>query len=398
MPDYGTYIPAPHWYPAYLPKFYRQSSGAIFLRPINSYSKYIENDVLDCLLYLQTIIGYNRIDTVTSNGIPSGNYSNVSSYSANYSSSSPASSAVTNDSYYHWVVSAFKQDSFGDGGGDFTRGKASGFFTIDNKLLTDLKNRYIANEKSTMPWLSSLNTKGRGIDLMSIPMSTDIEIPRPSWYPRHLPSLFTSTGQPYQHPAGSMDTKPKIDTYQTKGVSDYTITPNDVAELMLYAQPVVYAGPSPYPINWYINDQVNGAMAMRFKISLGFKSGFNNAQEQGWGMAGDIMKAPVLDANPYASGFSQTMEGIIKYVISYFTGKIPGAASLTTVAKTAASLGGAGITGSDAPPAGAFSAAVFKEADRISAAMKKANTTKDVLLIALAAIGIGWWAHDEGYF
>ncbi len=378
----GTLIPAPSWYPTWLPKFYRASTGQIHLYPLNSTPKYTENDVLDCLLYYQTIIGYNRIDAVK-NGFNSG-------------MARPAFWKSGGWTAKIWVKSAFVSDAYGDGSGDWANIPTSDMGT-DSALETAMVIRYIELNKIQMPWLAAMQTKGGGIDLLTIPMSTDIEVPRPSWYPAHLPSLFKSTGQPYQWPAGSMNTKPKIKNYRSSGYSQYTITASDVANLMLYAQPVIYAGPTPYPVNWYINDQVNGAMAFRFKISLAFAEGFTNSQEQGYGIAGDMMTAPVLDANPYASGFSQAMEGIIKYVVAFFTAKIPGANSLTTVANTAAKLGGAGITGADVPPAGAFSAAVFAAADGISASMEKKEQAQNILIILAAVVGLGWWAKEEGY-
>lgn len=379
----GTLIPAPSWYPAGLPKFYRWGNGQIHVYPLNSTPKFTQNDVLDLLLYYQTIIGYNRIDSVK-DGFVTG-------------AARPAAWSSNGWTASIWARSAFKADAYGDGSGDWAN-IPTGNMNVDSATETALIARYIELNKTQMPWLADMQTKGGGIDLMTIPMSTDIEVPRPSWYPKHLPSLFKSTGQPYQWPAGSMNTKPKIKNYKSSGYAPYTITPNDVANLMLYAQPVIYAGATPYPVNWYINDQVNGAMAFRFKISLAFSEGFTNSQEQGYGAVGDMMTAPVLDANPYASGFSQTMEGIIKYVVAFFTAKIPGATSLTKIASTAASLGGAGITGSDVPPAGAFSAAVFAQADSISAAMKKKETANTILIVVAALAGLGWWAHEEKYF
>lgn len=381
--DYGALIPAPSWYPSYLPKFYRAGNGQIHVYPLNSVPKYTNNDVLDLLLYYQTIIGYNRSDAAT-NGLLTG-------------MARSAAWAAGGRNAAMWAAEALKSSASGDGSGNWASIPSYGA-GIDAALESSLQNRYIQVNATQMPWLSSLQAKGGGIDLLTIPMSTDVEVPRPSAYPAYLPSLFISSGQPYQWPAGSMNTKPKIKNFKSSGYSQYTITPNDVAALMLYAQPTIYKGPTPYPANWYINDQVNGAMAFRFKIALAFTTGFTNSQEQAYGAVGDMMKAPVLDENPFASGFSLTMQSIIKYVISFFAGKIPGANSLTTIATTAANMGGAGITGSDVPPAGAFSAAVFAAADSMQKKMVADDQKKTFLIIGVAAAALAWWAHKEKYF
>lgn len=378
----GTLIPPPSWYDPGLPKFYRLGNGEIHVYPLNAVPKYTEQNVLDLLLYYQMIIGYNRIDA-TRGGLLTG-----AARSAAWSSNGWTAKI--------WAQSAFQANASGDGSGDWANVPTTNM-GIDSALETALVNRYIELNKTQMPWLSDMQAVGGGIDLMTIPMSTDTEVPRPSWYPKYLPSLFISSGQPYQQPAGSMNTKPKIKNYKSSGYTQYTIKPSDVANLMLYAQPVIYAGPTPYPCNWYINDVVNGAVAFRFKIALAYMPGFTDAQEQAYGAVGNMMVAPVLDANPWASGFSQTMEGIIKFVVQFFSAKIPGGTSLDKVATTAASLGGAGITGADSSPAGTFSAAVFSAADTISAGMQKKATQRNILLMAIGVFAIGWWAHDEGY-
>lgn len=372
MPD-GELIPAYSWYPSYLPKFYRQSNGSILLRPLNSVPKYTEQDVLDVLLYYQTFIGYNRTD---------------------FQNAKPAAWSNTNgrDSAYNWVVGAISTDH---DSGDFAAIPTNGY-AVDGTLYSKLQNRFIDALQVPMPWLSSMQSKGGGIDLMSIPMATDIEQPRPSWYPSHLPSLFKNGGVSFQRPAGEMDTKPKIK--RTDGKKVYEVSATDVAALCVYAQPIIDAGATPYPTNWYINDQVNGAMAMRFKVSIDFTSGFTNAQEQAWGMVGNIMVAPVLDENPYASGFTKTLQTIVSAAINFFAGKIPGGSKAVAAAYLAGSIGGgAYITGADTPPAGPFSAAVFAAAQQIKTNISKSDTTQKLILIGGLLGLVGWWAHDEGY-
>ena len=372
MPVTGTLIPAPHWYPAYLPLFYRQSDGAIKLLPDGGIKGYTENDVLDCLLYLQTWCGYNRADF--QNAVA------VSWYKTD-----------NQDGAKLRVENHFKGQVQGDYGWSSPNSRAS-----DGALYAKLQARYIVNEAATMPWLTDMQGKGGGIDLMSIPMASDIELPRPGSYPKYLPSLFRSANNtPYGRPAGFLDTKPKILNNKSSGYTQYTLTAADVANVMVYAQPTIYAGPTPYPMNWYINDNVNGAIAMRFKITIAVASGFTNAQAQTWGIAGDMMKAPVLDANPYASGFTEALQGIISFAVSYFTGKIPGGNKLVAAAYSAGNItGGQFITGSDVPPAGPFSAAVFAAAKTFEKQAENAVKSNYVVLGILAIAGV-WWAHNE---
>lgn len=376
--SYGTLIPAPAWYNPALPKFYRDSSGNILLRPLNSVPNFTTEDVLDCALYLQTIIGYNRFDI---------------------SNAKCAAWVNSNGSAQMWIKSAFKTDGNGNGGGNFAAVSSNGL-GIDGAFYSQLQARYVFLNSTAMPWLKDMQAVGGGIDLITIPMATDNEVPRPSWYPKYLPSLFISSGQPFQQPAGSLNTKPKIRNYISSGYKQYTITAKDVASLMLYTQPVVLQGPTPYPVNWYINDDVNGAMANYFKITLApnVAGAHTNAQMQTWGIVGDLMKAPVLDANPFASGFSQALEGVIKFVISFFAAKIPAGSTLANTASKVAAMGGAGISGGEVPPAGTFTASVYAAADQIAASLQGADKNKTWLLLAAALAGLGWWAHDEGYF
>ena len=334
--------------------------------------KYTESDVLDCLLYLQTIIGANRID---------------------FHNSISAAWVKTDgqDSFKQRVINQFN----GAAGGNmiwvpqYSIGE-------DGALYSQLQAQYIKNEAQSMPWLANMQGKGGGVDLMSIPAATDKEIKRPSYLPNYLPSLFVSQGLQNQQKAGFLTTKPTIRGGRSSGYQPYTVTAKDVAALMVYAQPVVALGPTPYPLNWYINDYVNGAMAMYYKISHQFSDGHTNAQMQDWGIAGDLMKLPTLDANPFASGFSQALEGVVKAVISYFTTKIPGGTTLTNAANVVQSLGGKGISGGQSVPPGTFTAAVYSEADKLVTRVSHGVTTNYIVMgiVALAALT---YAYQEDY-
>jgi hypothetical protein len=131
-----------------------------------------------------------------------------------------------------------------------------------------------------------------------------------------------------------------------------------------------------------------------------FVAGFTDSQEQEYGMTGDMMKAPVLDADPYASGFSKTLQSIISFAISYFAGKIPGGTKAISAAYAAGSIsGGQFITGADVPPAGPFSAAVFNAAKTLQKKNEDRVTEGNYLLYGLGAVAVLGlvWAHDEGY-
>ena len=359
----GTLIPAPHWYPDTLPKFYRQSNGEILLLP-NGAMKYTNNDVLDVLLYYQTWVGYNRIDT--QNAVSAAWYKTDGLDGAMKRVVDHFTGAAQGD--YSWIPN----NSIG----------------IDGALYSQLQARYIEREKNSMPWLSAMQAKGGGIDLMTIPMATDVEISRPSWYDPHLPSLFKSAGLPYQLPAGSMNTKPKIR-------NGYDVTPKDVAKLMVYAQPTIYAGLTPYPMNWYVNDNVNGAIATRYKITLWFHAPFTNSQMQQYGAVGDMMREPDLSADPYASGFTHTLETIVSAAVSFFAGKIPGGTKMIQAAYAAGNIqGGQFVTGGPIPP-GAFSAAVFQEADSLNTKVERGETVNMLVILAAASVAVLGWYYWE---
>lgn len=374
-PSWGTLIPAPTWYPSYLPKFYRDATGAVYLRPVGVVAKYTQNDVLDCLLYLQTFIGYNRID---------------------------ASNAIS----AAWYKTDLK-DGFQLRIKHHFEGEATGNMIwvpqynigLDGPLYSQLQARYIANE-SGRPWLSAMQSKGGGIDLMTIPAASDTEIQRPTWYPNYLPSLFISAGEIGQYAKGFVNTKPKIRNGKSSTWGPYEVTAEDIAAYMLYAQPIIAAGPTPYPVNWYINDDVNGAMASYFKISLGFIAGHTNAQMQAYGITGDVMKQPVLDADPYTSSFGKTLQSIVSAAVQFFANKIPGGAKAMQAAYAAGSIGGGeSITGGPMP-AGAFSAAVFAAADKLALQLKttaeKKQATKNYLMLGAIAAGLlGWYYWDD---
>ncbi len=368
MPD-GTLIQPPAWYSPMLPKFYWQAGGVVKLFPEGAI-KYTAADVLDCLLYMQTWCGYNRADW--QNAVSVAWFKTDGGDGAKLRIENHFKGVAGSNGNFNWVP-------------NYNLG-------LDGTLYSQLQARYIQNEGAARAWLSAMQGKGQGIDLMTIPSATDREIPRPFWYTNYLPSLFTAAGVVGQYPAGFLDTKPKIRGYNS--------LPADVSNLCVYAQPVINAGPTPYPTNWYINDIVNGAVAFRFKISFMFFAGFTDSQEQVYGMSGDMMKAPVLDADPYTSGFSKTLQSIVSAAISFFAGKVPGGSKLVNAAYAAGNLsGGAFITGTDVPPAGPFSAAVFQAANALNQKNEQRTTEGKYLLYGLGAAAVlaAVWAHDEGY-
>lgn len=366
MPD-GTLIQPPAWYPNYLPKFYWQAGGNVKLLPEGKI-KYTNDDVLDCLLYQQTWCGYNRTDW--ENAVSVAWYKTDGQDGAKLRIEHQFN-GEQNMGNFGWVP-------------DYNLG-------LDGTLYSQLQAKYIKNETGKA-WLSAMQGKGQGVDLMTIPAATDIEQPRPFWYPAFLPSLYKTAPTTFQRPAGFLDTKPKIRGYNSLAA--------DVANLCVYAQPIINLGPAPYPTNWYINDIVNGAVAFRFKISFMFFAGFTDSQEQVYGMSGDMMKAPVLDADPYASGFTKALQSVVSAAISFFAGKVPGGSKLVNAAYAAGNLtGGQFITGSDFPPAGVFSAAVFNAAQSLQKKNDTRTTEGKYLLYGLGAAAVlaAVWAHDEGY-
>lgn len=367
MPD-GVLIQPPSWYSSYLPKFYWQG-GVVKLFPEGA-TKYNANDVLDILLYQQTWCGYNRPDW--QNAVAVAWYKTDGGDGAKLRIENFLKGVAGSNGNFNWVPTY----NFG----------------LDQTLYSQLQARYIQNEATAKPWLSAMQGKGQGIDLMTIAAATDIEQPRPFWYPDYLPGLYKTASTTFQRPAGFLDTKPKIRGYNVQSA--------DVANLCVCVQPIINEGPTPYPTNWYLNDVVNGAVAFRFKISFMFVAGFTDSQEQQYGMTGDLMKAPVLDADPYASGFSKALQSVLSAAISFFAGKVPGGSKLVSAAYAAGNIsGGQFITGSDVPPAGPFSAAVFQQASALQTKNDQRKAEGNYLLIGVAAAAIlaAVWAHDEGY-
>lgn len=368
---YGILMPAPAWYPANLPKYYKQSNGDLRLLPEGKIT-FSENDVMDNLLYLQTIVGYNRTD-----------YSNARS-AAWFKSDGKDGFKMRVENQFNGVASGNMAwvPSYNVG--------------QDGTLYSKLQARYIVNESKSKPWLSSMQAKGGGIDLMTIPMANDVEVPRPAWYADYLPSLYFAAGNPGQYPAGHLDTKPKLNDWKASSSAVYDITPDDIAMYMVYAQPVIYSGATPYPLNWFINDDVNGAMASWYKITLSILPGHTNSQMQTWGITGDIMQQPMLDANPFASGFTTTLESIVNAAVNFFAGKIPGGTKAVQAAYAAGSIsGGTFITGGPVP-SGVFSAAVFAAADALITKISTDAKNKKIIIFGIAAaVLLGWYYQDD---
>lgn len=361
-PSGFTLITPPSWYDAdNLPCFYRQSNGQIHVLPLNSMPKgYTNDNVLDLLLYYQLIIGYNRIDTIN------------------------AKTAAWSYGKYNakiWANAALKSNSDGDGSGDWSAISAYG--GVDGDIYLELQNRYIKLNESQMPWLSSLQSKGGGIDLMTLPPANAQLVERPEWYPAYLPSLFIlgKMGDYQLMSEGQMNSYPKIRSGKSSGYTSYIPSAVDMAFFMIHVQSVVLLkSKSPYVVNFYLNDTVNGATAFYFKITLAFATGHTDAQEQTYGIGGDMLVPPELDADPFASGFTKLLQKTVGAVVSFFTGKIPGGSALTQVATKVAQSGGQGITGGENSPEGTFSAEVFNAADAIGKALadkkeQEANNT-----------------------
>jgi len=279
FPVSGTLISPPSWLPPYLPKFYRQSNGQTFLRPLPTDAKVVisEGDILDMLLYLQMIIGFGR----------EGAYDFKSTL---------IFPCVATQLCYTYVkdVIPFRTDV--NGMVDFTNIPQQ---PIDEKLYSDLQARYIMHEGTNFPWIIEMQKLGGGIDLCSIPFPTDtIYAQRPTNYPVHLPSLFVSAAEPGRHGAGFVTFKP--------GFRKYEPTVDDISNTMLYAQPYVSAGPTPYKLNFSRPEtkewagQLDGAYWVAYRLSLPPGNLFQG---------GLFEKFPVMpDIKGYVLGYSILVE------------------------------------------------------------------------------------------
>lgn len=332
----ATPIPAPAWYPSYLPKFYRGPNHAVQMSPINSVPNYTENDVLDALLYLQSIVGYNRSDGDNAN-------------------------AIWTKHNYMWVVSAFKKDGNGDGGGNMDNKNTD----YDPVLLKKLRSRYVANELYRRPYVSSINNLGDGIDLLTLPMETDTELQRPTWYPNYLPSLFKNAGEPYMVPGGNVITKIRP--------AGYKVTANDVAYFMLMAQPIVMRGPNPYPLNWVYMQEITGANCCKFFISLYALNSFSQDALsasfpqifRAYSLGGSVLNIP-----PQPKALPGWIATLSQLGIAIAT-KVPITGTIYKLLAPTFEHMNAG----NAPPSGSFSDAVNIEAKKIIGANDQAALT-----------------------
>lgn len=248
----GQLIKPPSWYDTVrLPQFYRQSNGDILIRPLNNVPDYTNNDVLDLLLYYQTIIGDNRTD---------------------FKNSANAAWTASNGSSVVWAQCAFKTGPQGNGGGNWA---AVPSHSIDRTLENNLSVRAVVNWQKQYPWV--VNLKGE-LNILSLPEADSTEIARPSWLPASLPSLLV-------RPNGNLTTRFKV--------KSYTIDNNDIAAFMLYMQPIVANGATPYTVNWYIDANLCGAQYVPYFIGFPnydpnthFSSDFMFAGGQLWYMFG----------------------------------------------------------------------------------------------------------------
>lgn len=233
-----------------------------------------------------------------------------------------------------WVASAFKADGNGNGSGDWAR--LVDINTYDAALYVELQNRYIEVNKNVMPWLAALNTKGDGIDLATIPMSTSEQFQRPTGYPDYLPSLFISAGEPYQSPKGTVQFRPQI-AWNT-GDNIFIASSEDIAYAMLYLQPVVAAlSKEPYAVNWQVTEQMCGAVVIGMALSFGFTK---TLPMDAWGsgfaptMMSYIIRENLLNIppQPHVSG----LENIISKAVVTIVGKIPVIGQAWTAVKAVA--------------------------------------------------------------
>ena len=243
QPYEGSTLQAvPSWF-KWEPKLYRRGTEGLYLRPTYGKNSPAANfdEIIDILIYWQIHAGWNRL---TDNlGVPK-----ITAFGTGA------------DTGYQVIKSALHEDSFGDGGGDLDH---VGNATKDLPVYQYCQKKVVDYYSGQFPFLSSLQATGGGIDLMTLPYPGDREITRPDWYPKHLPSLFIRAQNGFL-------------TFKFK-LLNYVPTSTDIAAVMLYAQPVIAAGKTPYNVNWYINEDLNGAKAALFWITNGvdFKTWFS---------------------------------------------------------------------------------------------------------------------------
>jgi hypothetical protein len=364
-PSGYTLIPPPSWYPNYLPNFYRESTGAIRILPLNSVAKYAQSDILSVLIYWQMIVGDNMKDAgAKRNGV-----------TVNWIAKNGIKST-------DWIKSAFKADANGNGSGDWSR--ITDVVGYDAALYKELQQFYIYVNAVEMPWLKDMNAKGNGIHLQSIPMSTAQQIQRPEGYPAHLPSLFISAGEPYQQPKGTVQFRPQINW----GENPYIPTTNDIAWSMLYLQPVVAAlSKAPYPVNWQVNNEICGATVMGIAITQAYQSTLSDDAFYSLfapTMVNYLIDGSLLDLPPQPN--TNKLTNLITGTVASIIGKIPVIGQAWTAVKAVASA----INPPDVIPdtttamVAAEALKITEEKQATAVATQSATTKKNIILIIIA--------------
>lgn len=296
---YGTLLQPPAWYAPYLPLIYLQADGhSMYFRPVNAVPNYTANDVLDCLLYMQTCVGFSRQDPT---------------YGFNVAWAE--SSASTMEARIHYIL-----DNVQGHDNDWNLAEFPATVKaienimvplpsgIDTNLNARLQARAVQNWSSQYPWFADVQNKG-GIDLRTLPYALDVEQPRSAWLPAYLPSLFiTGFGK-------RLNTCGKILKYKTDA--------SDLAAFMMYLQPVVLTKQATaYAVNWYINgDFCGAALANYFIGSTDLSSVFSSNMLASGGWMNAIAYAYTDDYftfpyhNPPAS-WTNSLDAAVKSVIS----------------------------------------------------------------------------------
>lgn len=233
----GTALPAPSWYPAYLPILYKQADGSLLYFPLNAVPNYSENDILDALLYQQMYVGLAGENP-------------GSAFCVAWKENEGSSNELRMRYIFHEVVGHDNAWNFA------TLPAGAG---IDEPLYKRLQERFVYNQRAN-GWVAAVNAKYQGIDLLSLPLPTDSEVQRPDNYPGNFPSLFLSA-------AGELHFR-SVWRGGLQSGKWWWFTPEEIAHCLLYAQPVISAGKQPYPANWYADDGWNGAMVIQRQLKF----------------------------------------------------------------------------------------------------------------------------------
>jgi hypothetical protein len=364
----GKALPVPGWYPSNLPRFYMQDDGhTVLLRPQNAVPKYTDSDILDCMVLLQMLMGDGRNDGDNSYNICWQDF--------------PGSNV------YERIKYVFLNDPTHDNDWDFAQFPTR---SVNNGLAARLRERIVLRLSADYPYLTGIAARYGGLINQSIPYPGAKEVQRPAWYANNLPSLFYKNN-------GYLTTFFKVSNYKPDA--------KEVSDFLVYAFPVVAAGKAPYNINWFLNEDFNGAKYAAYFIG-DVENGGNNFFGNDFLAAGEQLNYMGFSRwqdysifPDFAIPHKTTLLDTISQAAVAIVKKIPVISTAWVAVNSIATAMNAGDL-----PKGTFSADVAADAKALAATVEQqkasATTNKYILLAVAGLLVVGYYYRKdiEKYF